>query len=128
MSKIPQLQPLNPAPGTHILSFEEWGWHLQLCKKGPSTSLLISSPLKRGYRLEVDEGGNVLEYVSGNYTRVVEGSVMMYTGGATIDETEGPRVTQSGEYSALVAPQVHFNPEEFGEGVPAELPEKLKSN
>lgn len=132
MSTIPQLKALlsklDPSPGTHLLEFKEWGWHVQLRKKGAATSVVISTPSRRGYSLEVDEEGNVIEYISGNYTRVVEGSVMAYTGGATIEETEGPRVLQSGDYTALTAPAVHFNPEEFKTGVPQELPEKLKSN
>ena len=52
---------------------------------------------------------------------------MEFTGGAAIETVEGPRVLQSGAYTALNASEVHFNPEEFREGVPAELPEKLKS-
>jgi hypothetical protein len=127
MSTIPQVNPINPAPGTHILAFQQWGWHVQLAKKGTATSIIISTPSKRGYSLQVDEEGNVIEHISGDYTRIVQGSVVEYTGGATIQETEGPRVLRSGEYTALSAPQVHFNPEEFRQGMPVELPERLKS-
>src|ERR1700751_1441514 len=126
MSKIPPMPPVNPELGTHILGFEQWGWHVQLCKKGAATSIIISTPSKRGYSLQVDEEGNVIEHISGDYTRIVEGSVVEYTGGATIAETEGPRVLQSGEYTVLCAPEVHLNPEEFRQGGPVELPEKLK--
>jgi hypothetical protein len=125
----PPTQPPNPAPApAHVLSFQEWGWKIQLRRKGTASSLSISTPGHSRYSLEIDEAGNVIEYISGNYTRVVEGNVMEYTGGATIEETEGPRVLQSGEYTAVAAPQVHFNPEEFREGVPKELPERLKTD
>ena len=90
--------------------------------------MTVYTPGHGRYSLEVDEEGNVVEYISGNYTRVVEGNIMQYTGGAVIDETEGPRILQSGEYTALNASEVHFNPEEFKEGVPKELPENLRTD
>jgi hypothetical protein len=128
MTPPPKVPPPKPEPApAHVLNFREWGWNIQLRRKGTASSVTIHTPGHGRYALEIDEGGNVVEYISGNYTRVVEGSVMHYTGGATIEETEGPRVLQSGDYTALAAPQVHFNPEEFRQGVPAELPEKLKS-
>jgi hypothetical protein len=117
----------NPAPGAHVLSFQEWGWKIQLRRKGTASSLTVDTPGLGRYSLEVDEEGNVVEYISGNYTRVVEGSVMAYTGGSQVDATEGPLIVQSAEYAAFNASEVHFNPAEFSEGVPAELPEKLKS-
>lgn len=120
----PQTHPSNPA---RVLDFKEWGWNIQLRRKGTASSVTIHTPGNNRYSLEIDETGNVVEYISGNYTRVVEGSVMQYTGGGTIEETEGPIIMKSGEYTALSASEVHFNPEEFREGVPAELPEKLKS-
>jgi hypothetical protein len=121
----PQTQP-NPAPA-HLLSFQEWGWKIQLRRKGVSSSLSIATPGGKRYSLEIDEEGNVVEYIPGNYTRVVEGNIMTYTGGTIVDETEGPRILVSGEYTALNASEVHFNPEEFKEGVPAEVPEKLRT-
>ena len=122
----PPKQPLSPV-SVHVLSFQEWGWKIQLRRKGTASAVTIHTPGHNRYSLEIDETGNVVEYISGNYTRVVEGSVMQYTGGGTIEETEGPIIMKSGEYTALSASEVHFNPEEFREGVPAELPEKLKS-
>jgi hypothetical protein len=124
MSTIPQI---NLEAETHVLHFQEWGWHVQLCKVGTATSIIINTPSKRGYSLQVDEGGNVIEHVSGDYTRIVEGSVVEYTGGATIQETQGPRVLRSADYTAISAPQLQLNPEEFKHGVPMELPSELKS-
>jgi hypothetical protein len=124
----PQQPPPPESPPARVLDFKEWGWNIQLRRRGNASSVTIFTPGHGRYALEVDADGNVVEYISGNYTRVVEGSVMQYTGGATVEETEGPRVLQSGDYTALAAPQVHFNPEEFRKGVPAELPEKLRTS
>ena len=109
----PQAQPKNPNPGTYALDFQQWGWRIRLCKKGTATALLVSTPSERGYSLEVDEAGNVVEHISGNYLRVVEGTVEERILGASIQETVGPRILRSREYMVIAAPQVHFNPEEF---------------
>ena len=49
------------------------------------------------------EEGNVVEYVSGKYTRVLEGAVITFTGCSTIEATECPLILQSAEYAALNA-------------------------
>ena len=113
---IPQMQPKNSTSESHLLTFQQWGWQVRLCKKGTAVSLVISTPSKRGYSLEVDEEGNVVEHISGNYLRVVEGSVEERTFGLAVQETKGPHLLRSAEYTVIAAPAVHFNPEEFKTG------------
>jgi len=112
---IPQTDNKNPLPGSHILAFQQWGWRIRLCKKGAATSLVISTPSERGYSLEVDEAGNVVEHISGNYLRIVEGSIEEKTFGAFIQDTEGPHVLTSHAHTVISGPQVHLNPEGFKE-------------
>jgi hypothetical protein len=112
MSTIPQI---DPKKESHVLAFQEWGWQVRLCKKGTAVSLVVSTPHERGYSLEVDEEGNVIEHISGNYLRIVEGSVEEKTFGATLADTDGPRVLRSSEYTVIAAPAIHLNPEEFKE-------------
>ena len=86
-----------------------------MCKKGAATSLVVSTPGQRGYSLEVDEAGNVVEHISGNYLRIVEGSVEEKTFGAVIQDTEGPHVLTSHAHTVISGPELHLNPEEFKE-------------
>ena len=109
---IPQTNPKDSLP-SHILAFQQWGWHIRLCKKGAAVSLVVSTPGERGYSLEVDEKGNVVEHISGNYLRIVEGSIEEKTFGAVIQDTEGPHVLTSHAHTVISAPEVHLNPEEF---------------
>jgi len=113
---IPQIDPKNLPPGSHILAFQQWGWRIRLCKKGTAVSLVISTPSERGYSFEVDEAGNVIEHISGNYLRIVEGSVEEKTFGATIQDTDGPHVLTSHAHTVISGPEVHLNPEEFNDG------------
>lgn len=108
MSTIPQST--QPLPGLHLLTFAQWGWTIQLAKKEGTTALVISTPEKGSYSLEIDEEGNVVEHISGNYVRIVEGSVEERTFGATIVDSEGPVIVQSEKTTIISAPTVHLNP------------------
>lgn len=110
-----------------ILHIRNWGWNVALRKTGEAVSLEVSTSKQKGYSFTVDDNGNVTESISGDYVRVVMGSVIEKTLGNSAIDAEGANIIRSGEsYIALVAPKVHFNPKELKEGLKEELPAQLK--
>jgi hypothetical protein len=114
--------------GTHILALHEWGWDIQLHRKGNATAVILKTPKARCYQMEIDEDGNVTEFINGNYTRVVKGNVITQTGGVEVEMTGGAKILGSMSYVALTAPQVHLNPDEFKNGIGDMIPSKLEDH
>lgn len=119
---------MESSPKTEILHIRDYGWNVELKKTGDTVILEVSTPTKKGYSFTVDEGGNVTEYISGDYVRVVMGSVIEKTGHARLSDCDGPQIIRSGSnYVAITAPKVHLNPEEFkGKKIDSLIPKELK--
>jgi hypothetical protein len=111
---------------TDILSISEWGWLVQLRRTDESTCIEITTPLKAGYSLTVDEQGNVVECISGNFIRIVGGDMIEKTLGGHIDFSNGPSLVKSDQYVALSAPKVHLNPKELEGPLKEEVPSELE--
>ena len=60
----------------------------------------------------VDANGNVTEHIGGNYTLKIDGSAIL----------------RSELYMAISSPEVHLNPNEFREGLPAEHPSRIATD
>lgn len=117
----------NTTEETKILHLRKWGWDVALKKHGESVSLQVSTSQKKGYSFEIDDAGNVTEYISGDYVRVVMGDVIEKTGKNNVSDSEGVNIIRSGNnYVALTAPKVHLNPPELKGELTAEIPAKLK--
>jgi hypothetical protein len=126
---LPSTSTTPPPPlKTHALRLEEWGWRVALQKTEDNVSLEVRTPGGKGYSLTVDEDGNVIEFIQGNYTRIVMGSVREMTMKESVSDSTGPHIIHSTHsYVALTATKVHFNPSELkGSVLPLELPVELE--
>jgi hypothetical protein len=109
-----------------ILQVNKLGWLIQVQQGLNCTYVDITTPLKKGYSISIDEEGNVTEYIQGNYTRVVGGNVIEKTVGGHVDDTGGASIVKSANYVALSAPKVHFNPKELNGPLKDHIPGDLE--
>jgi hypothetical protein len=110
-----------------ILHLRKAGWDICIREDHGVSSLEISTPRKKGYSFNVDEDGNVQEYISGDYVQVVMGSSIRKTMESGVLDSEGPQIIRSGEnYAAITAPKIHLNPEELVGPIQPQIPRELK--
>jgi hypothetical protein len=113
---------------TDVLRLSDFGWLVELKRDKDGTSVSISTPDVPGaYSKTVRKDGTVVEYIAGDYVRVVMGSVLEKTVGSQVISSELPAIIKSDSYVALSGDSVHLQPEELKGALKELIPAKLST-